>query len=72
MGAAAKLHRVAVERVALAADFDDADDLAVLVAEELHDVGAVFDVGVFYFGPGNSHVLLDRAVDHVLHHGDLL
>ena len=71
MGAAAEFHRVAVQRVAFAADLDDADDLAVFVAEELHDVLAVLDRGVRDLGPGNGHVLFDGAVDHFLHHGDL-
>ena len=72
MGAAAKFHRVAVERVGFTADLDDADELAVLVAEELHDVFAVLDRGVWDLGPGNDHALFDRAVDHFFHLGNLV
>ena len=39
VGAAAEFHRVAVERFVAPADLDDADEVAVFVAEELHDVG---------------------------------
>ena len=70
--AATKFHGVSVQLPGFATNLNDADGIAVFVAEELHDVGAALDVGVFHFGPGNGHVLLDRAVDHVLHHGDLL
>jgi hypothetical protein len=58
--------------VRLAADLDDADDVAVFVAEELHDVGAALDVGVFDFAPGNGVVGFDGGVDLFLHRGDLL
>ena len=36
--AAAKFHRITIQLPCLAADLDDADDVAVFVAEELHHV----------------------------------
>ena len=46
VGAAAKLHRVAVEGAGAAADLHDAHRISVFVAEELHHVGAALDLGV--------------------------
>ena len=44
--AAAEFHGIAVEGFVAAADLDDANEVAVFVAEELHDVGAVLDPGM--------------------------
>ena len=71
MRAAAEFLRVTVELVRLAADLHDADDIAVFVAKELHDVGAALDVGMFHFGPGNRIVGLDGGVDLFLHRREL-
>ena len=40
--AAAEFHGVTVQLVGVAADLHHADDVAVFVAEELHDVGPLF------------------------------
>ena len=71
MRAAAEFLRVTVELVRLAADLHDADDITVLVAKELHDVGAALDVGMFHFGPGNRIVCFDGGVDLFLHRREL-
>ena len=72
MGAAAELHAPAVELVALAADLHDADEVAVLLAEEGHDavVGLGFDVG--HFAPGNRVVGDDALVHESLDVAELL
>src|SRR5581483_9428016 len=69
--AAAKLHGIAVERLGSAADLDDADAVAVFLAEELHDVLAALDFGVGNFRPGDAGVFDDALVDEALDVGDL-
>ena len=69
--AAAQFHRVTVELVRRAADLDDADGVAVFVAEELHHVLAVLHVGVRDFGPRDAGVFEDAFVDELLDVGDL-
>ena len=71
MGATAEFLGGTVELVGMPADLHDADDVAIFVAEELHDVGAALDVGVFDLGPGNGETLLDGTIDHLFHLGDL-
>ena len=71
MGAAAEFHRVTVEGEGLAADLDDADEVAVFVAEELHDVLATFDVGVGDFLPRDGLRGGDGGVDFFFDDGDL-
>ena len=72
MGSSAEFHGEAVESFVAAADLDDADEVAVFVAEELHDVGAVLDVGVRDFDPGDEIVGFDGGVDLFFDGGDLL
>ena len=72
MGAAAKFHRGAVQFSWLAADLHHPDQVAVLVAEELHDVLAALDRGVRDFLPRHRELLVDGTVDHFLHLRDLL
>ena len=71
MRAAAKFHRVAVELPGFAADLDDADGVAVFVAEKLHHVLAVLHVGVRDFRPGDAGVFEDAFIDELLDVGDL-
>ena len=63
MGAAAKLHRVAVQRGGLAANLHHPHHVAVFLAEELPDVFAALDVAVFGLGPGDRGVFEDVLVD---------
>lgn len=63
VGAAAEFHRDAVEGSFFAAHLDDADDVAVFVAEELADVLVVLDVGVGHFAAGDGKVRIDPCVD---------
>ena len=55
-----------------AADLDDADGVAIFVAEELHHVLARFHVGVGNFRPRYAGVFEDAFVDEFLDVGDLL
>ena len=70
--AAAKLHRVAVQRCRPAADLHHAHAVAVFLAEELHDVRARLHVGVADLGPGHGGVFEDALVDEALDVGHLL
>ncbi len=79
--ATAKLHGVAVELgdgvvVGVgrggAADLDNADEVAVFVAEELHDVGAGLDIGVFKIGPSDGGIRENAGVDEFFDVGELL
>ena len=72
VGAAAEFHRVAVQLVRLAADLHDADEVAVFVAEELHDVGALFRFDVGNLCPGNRRALGDLFVHQFLDLAHLL
>ena len=51
VGATAEFHGVAVEGFVAAADLHDANEVAVFVAEELHDVFVVLYLGVWDFDP---------------------
>ena len=54
-----------------AADLDDANQVTVFVAEELHNVGAILDVGVGDLDPGNGVAGLDGGVDLFFDGGEL-
>ena len=69
--AAAKFHGITVQLPGVAADLDDADHVAVFVAEELHHVLAVLHVGVRDFRPRDAGVFEDAFVDELLDVGDL-
>ena len=69
--AAAKFHRITIQLPCAAADLDDADGVAVFVAEELHHVLAVLHVGVRDFRPRDAGVFEDAFVDELLDVGDL-
>ena len=69
--ARAEFHRPAVERGSLAADLHDAHGVAVLVAEELHDVRAALDGRVGDFAPRHGVVGEDALVDELLDVGQL-
>ena len=72
VGTAAEFHGIPVQLPCPAADLDNADHVAVFVAEELHYVLARFDVRVGNFGPTDASVLDDAFVDELLDVGDLL
>ena len=69
---AAEFHRVAVERVRVPADLDDADDVAVFVAEELNDARVRLRLLMGNFRPGNAAVGENELVDFPLDFGNLL
>ena len=70
--AAAKLHGITVQLRRVTADLNDANNVAVFLAEELHHVLAQFHVSVGNFRPRNAGVFDDALVDEFLDIGDLL
>ena len=66
-----KLHGIAVQTAALAADLHDANHVAIFFAEELHDVFASLDFRVGHFGPGHAGVLQNPLVDQPFDVGHL-
>ena len=62
MGAPAELHRIAVEGSVFSADLNDANEVAILIAEELHDIGVILDLTVRHFGNADGIVGSDAAV----------
>ena len=72
VGAATEFHGVTVEGERLAADLYDADEVAVFVAEELHDVFTAFDIGVRDFLPRDGLSCGDAGVDLFFDGRDLL
>ena len=54
------------------ADGDDADDVAVFVAEELEDGGIALDLGVGAFVPRHGHIGVDLFVHELFDFGDFL
>ena len=71
VGSAAEFHGVSVEGFVTAADLHDADEVAVFIAEELHDVFVVLHLGVGDFDPGHGVAGLDGGVHFFLDGGEL-
>ncbi len=70
--AAAEFHRVTVQFVRRAADLHHAHEVAVFVAEELHDVGPLLRFRVGNFRPRDGRVLRDLFVHQLFHVAHLL
>ena len=63
MGAATKLHAVAVQSSGLSANLDNPDAVAVLIAEELHDVLAAAHLSISDIAPSNGRIFEDLRID---------
>ena len=72
VGAAAEFHAPAIELVRLAADLHDADEVAILLAEESHDAVVGLGLNVGNFAPGNGIVGDDAFVHESLDVAELL
>ena len=72
VGAAAQLHRVAVERVGFAADLHHAHRVAILVAEKLQDTFIPGHLAVGHPGPAHDGVVDNALIDQLLNVGHLL
>ena len=72
MSAAAKFHRITVQRLRLPADLDHAHQIAVFLTEELLDIRTVLRFRVRNLRPGHRGVFRDPLIHQLLDRAELL